>query len=126
MVKGLKGNKFLWIAAGGALLLFYFIFDPVNFNFIPQCVFHKLTGLQCMGCGAQRMVHALLHGDIRGAMEANLFLFFSIPWILFFVWVEIFRLKFPGLYRKLHSVWVIITISAMLVAWLIVRNILGI
>ena len=46
--------------------VFYFAVDPATFPFMPQCVFHRLTGLQCVGCGSQRMLHALLHGDIAG------------------------------------------------------------
>lgn len=93
---------------------------------MPQCVFHKLTGLQCMGCGAQRMAHAVLHGNFREAMEANIFLFFSLPFLAFLVAVELGRTRFPNLYRRVHSVWVMIIISAMLAAWLIVRNIYSI
>ncbi|MCH5226985.1 MAG: DUF2752 domain-containing protein [Muribaculaceae bacterium] len=122
----IKASNWIWIAAGTALLLFYFFIDPLKMPWMPQCVFHKLTGLQCMGCGAQRMAHAVLHGNFREAMEANIFLFFSLPFLAFLVAVELGRTRFPNLYRRVHSVWVMIIISAMLAAWLIVRNIYSI
>lgn len=122
----LAKNKWIWIGAGMILLLFYFIFDPVNSPWMPQCIFHRLTGLQCMGCGSQRLVHSLLHGDFQGAMQANTLLFFSIPFLLFLGWLEISRKRHPVLYRRVHSVKVIIAVSATLVAWLILRNYLGI
>ena len=114
-----------WSAVILAVLLLYFFFDPVQSSWMPQCVFHKVTGLQCMGCGAQRMIHALLHGDIDGAFHANAFLLMSLPFLGFLIFVEFSRTRFPLLYRRIHSVGVIITISAMLIAWLIFRNIMG-
>lgn len=112
-----------WAVAIGIIPIFYFFFDPVNSPWMPQCVFHRLTGLQCMGCGAQRMLHALFHGDLQAAMKANYFLFFSMPFILFLIVIELKRKSFPMIYKKIHSLGVIITITAMLVAWLLVRNI---
>lgn len=104
----------------------YFLFDPLSTVWMPKCVFHEVTGFQCMGCGSQRMLHALLHGDLAGAMRANMFLFFSLPVILFLLFTELWRKRFPGLYRKIYSVPMIITTAAMLGAWLLVRNMLGI
>jgi len=43
------------------------------------CMFHRITGLQCPGCGMTRAFHALMHGHISEALEYNLL---SIP--LFF------------------------------------------
>lgn len=124
-IKNLKGN-IIWWAIGVVVLLFYFLFDPLEYEWMPQCVFHKLTGLQCMGCGSQRMAHAFLHGDLAGAWNANAFVLCCIPLMVFLVCVELSRKQYPGLYKKVHSKVVIITISAMFVAWLIFRNIWGI
>lgn len=121
-----KKTGWLWIAIGIAILLFYYIFDPLESRWMPQCLFHKITGLQCMGCGTQRMAHLILHGDISGAFQANAFVFLSLPFIGFLIFVETNRKHNPNLYSKVHSLWVIITISALLLAWLILRNIWGI
>jgi len=69
--------------AGAVLLLFV---DPNKpGNLLPKCPFNWLTGLNCPGCGATRMVHALLHGDIAAAWHFNAFLLaVGVP---FFVWV---------------------------------------
>lgn len=118
-------SKYTWIVAGVAILLFYYVFDPMKYTWVPQCIFHKLTGLQCMGCGSQRMLHALLHGDIKGAWEANAFILIMLPFLVFLIFVEFKRKRYPGLYRHIHSLWVIVTISTLLLAWLIVRNLIG-
>lgn len=122
----LKYKNLIGIVGAFFLLLFYFMVDPEESRFMPQCFFHKFTGLQCMGCGSQRVLHALLHGDILSAWKANMFLVASLPFIAFLGWVEISRKSRPILYRKIHTPLTIIIISAMLVAWLIVRNILGV
>lgn len=39
----------------------------------PACGLHALTGLWCPACGLTRGTHALLRGDIAGALSSNLF-----------------------------------------------------
>lgn len=109
---------------GGAV--FYYLFDPMESRFMPQCLFHRLTGLQCMGCGSQRMIHALLHGDIAGAFAANAFGLVLLPVIGLMIWTETQRTKRPRLYQKVFSPVAIAILIALLLAWLVVRNILGI
>ena len=48
-----------------------FFFDPATHHFFPGCTFHKLTGLNCPGCGATRSLHALLHGNFQTALRDN-------------------------------------------------------
>ena len=49
-----------------AAVAVYFALDPARHPF-PRCMFLTLTGWQCPGCGSQRALHALLHGDIASA-----------------------------------------------------------
>lgn len=109
-----------------AIILFYFLFDPLTSRFMPQCIFHRITGWQCVGCGSQRMAHALLHGDLAGAFRANAFATVSLPFIAFLVWVETQRVKRPALYRKVYSTSLTIVVCVLFVVWFVVRNILGI
>ncbi|RDY32202.1 DUF2752 domain-containing protein [Lachnotalea glycerini] len=39
--------------------------------FLFPCLFHKLTGLYCPGCGGTRSVHALLHGHPLVSLQYN-------------------------------------------------------
>jgi Protein of unknown function (DUF2752) len=53
-----------------------FFFDPGRHGFYPVCLFHKLTGLNCPGCGTTRALYALLHGHLLLALHDNaLFVF---------------------------------------------------
>ena len=60
-------------------VLIYFIFDPTRVPIFPPCVFHEVTGLDCPGCGGQRALHALLHGDFIAAFRLNAMFVLSLP-----------------------------------------------
>ncbi len=48
-----------------------FFFNPTTHHFYPVCQFHRLTGLDCPGCGMTRAAYALLHGDWQTALHDN-------------------------------------------------------
>ena len=104
----------------------YYFFDPMESRWMPQCIFHRLTGLQCMGCGSQRMLHALLHGDVAGAFHANFFGMLMLPFIAVMAWAEARRVSHPAFYRRLFSPAVIYGLIVLMLVWLILRNVLGI
>ena len=54
-------------------------FDPAAATFYPSCVFHKLTGLHCPGCGSLRATHHLLQGHLGEALSMNILLFILAP-----------------------------------------------
>ncbi len=69
-----------------AALVVLFVCDPSRVAIYPVCLFHRLTGLNCPGCGSLRAMHQLLHGNFREALHLNALLVLSVPmfaWILF-------------------------------------------
>ena len=78
---------FLVIIAVAILSLLYFFFPANAYSFYPDCIFHSLTGLFCPGCGSQRAVSSLLHGDLFKAIDFNLLMVLSIPLILYSAFV---------------------------------------
>ena len=118
-------SKWIIISILGVLSVFYFLFDPSESNFMPQCLFYNLSGYKCAGCGTQRMLHALLHGDILRAFRENALVFCSIPILIFMVWMEINRKKYPALYAGVHSRSVIIVAGLILLSWTLFRNLTG-
>ena len=110
---------------GAGLLSFYFIFDPtVHTELFPKCPLHATTGIYCPGCGSQRAVHSLLHGDIAGVMGHNL-LFLPALVLLAHHYFMRFKEVRDGKQRKLllyhpRAPWVIL---AVVVAFWVLRNI---
>jgi hypothetical protein len=56
-----------------------FRFDPSRWAFYPTCQFHRVTGLQCPGCGSLRALHQLLHGRVAAAFHFNALLVVCLP-----------------------------------------------
>lgn len=117
-------TRVIFFSLLAALAVFYFVFDPLTTRFMPQCLFHRLTGWECVGCGSQRMLHALLHGDLRGAWEANALALVSLPFIAFLIWLETQRTRRMRLYSRVYSLPMIIAVVVILVGWFILRNLL--
>ena len=73
----------LALAALLVLGVVFFFFDPVRHAFYPACLFHKLTGLNCPGCGGLRALHHLTHGNIVAAFHCNPLFVVLLPFLLF-------------------------------------------
>ena len=108
------------------LLVFGFIYyalDPSTSGAFPQCFFLSLTGYKCPGCGIQRAIHALLHGDVAGAFRYNAFLMVAIPWIALCLFAESRRTRNPRLYARLNPEFLMWLLLAAVLIWWILRNI---
>lgn len=68
-------------AVGVAVALIYYRFNPAETGFFPVCYFRKFTGLYCAGCGSQRALHQLLHGNFREAFHNNALLVLALPYL---------------------------------------------
>ena len=64
----------------GIGIVIYF-FNPSTHAFYPECQFHRLTGLDCPGCGMTRAVYALLHGHFLRAVHDNALLIAGMFWV---------------------------------------------
>lgn len=104
-----------------ALVATYYIFDPNTSIFFPKCPFRMLTNLPCAGCGSQRAIHSLLHGDIRQAAEYNFLLVVFLPVIVILSVSSLFRTKYPKIYLALHHKYVSYTILVIVIVWWALR-----
>lgn len=121
-------HKLVWVCAGLIVLgiiAVYLIFDPTQSDLFPKCPFMMLTGLKCPGCGSQRVVHALLNGDVAAAWHHNAFMVAMLPLIVLYLLSEIFRTRFNGLYRVLNSIWAVGAVFVVVMLWWILRNVFG-
>lgn len=92
----LSVKRLSWASAlvgGTVATLTLFFCDPARMAIYPVCMFHRLTGLECPGCGGLRAMHQLLHGHLVAAFHLNAFLVLSLPlvagWGLQMIWCEI-------------------------------------
>ena len=111
----------IFIIAAGAALLLYFFVEPKN-GILPKCFFHQLTGLYCPGCGVQRSFHALLNGHLLTAIDYNLLFILLLPLIIYFLLAFTVNKKHPAssfIYKPVFS----FTIVVVVVSFWIFRNI---
>ncbi len=74
----------LALAALGLLgLALLFLFDPARHALYPVCLFKKMTGCDCPGCGGLRAVHQLLRGDVAQALRLNAMVVAAVPALAF-------------------------------------------
>ncbi|MBO0359426.1 DUF2752 domain-containing protein [Hymenobacter sp. BT186] len=114
------------LVAGLALAALYFRLDPAQYPF-PRCPVHWLTGLHCPGCGTQRALHALLHGEIEQAVSFNLLAALFAP-VLLLGAVEEVRGRIGGIPRRssvLYRAWFGWSVVAASILFTVLRNLPG-
>jgi len=73
-------------------LVTVYFFDPHHSSIYPVCVFHKLTGLECPGCGTLRGTYELLHGHFIAAFHDNALFMLTLPFLMWLAGRYLFRL----------------------------------
>ncbi|WP_243836001.1 DUF2752 domain-containing protein [Sphingobacterium paludis] len=104
----------------------YYQYDPLQSPWFPKCPFKTLTGLDCPGCGSQRAIHALLHGDILGAIRFNALLLPFIPYIFIGMMFQVRTNLSPKMlyWRKvLYGEWAIKIVALVILSYFVIRNI---
>lgn len=66
--KGLINRIFLTVALGAAAVWIW-LGNAVPAQ--PFCIFHRLTGVPCWGCGTVRVMQLLMHGKVMDALMLN-------------------------------------------------------
>ncbi|MDA7922164.1 DUF2752 domain-containing protein [Verrucomicrobiales bacterium] len=95
-------------------------------RWLPPCTLNSMTGLHCPGCGNTRAAHAILHGDVAGAVQQNILFVIAIPFLglgALRVWVD---WVYPGKWKPLPFRWrwgYSLVIISFVVAFGILRNV---
>jgi len=74
---------FIIITAVPILVLLYSFVYPLYNQYFPKCFFYLLTGLHCPGCGSQRAIVSLLHGNFSDAFHNNLLAVAALPLLIY-------------------------------------------
>ena len=117
-----KAFVIILIVFGGVVL---YNLNPIQYWFMPKCPFKLITGLSCPGCGIQRALYALMHGEIIDAMKYNYFLLYSGPYAASFllVWLmpkSVFRNKIKS---TIENKYVVNFYLVSFLLWLVIRNV---
>ena len=118
-------RRHLYAALGSGALLagalgYIGLVDPHNpDSVLPVCPFRLLTGWNCPACGALRMTHDVLHGDLAAAINDNVLLLVGIPVVA--GWILLRRRRGKSLLTMPAAATVVIT----MLAWTVVRNLPG-
>lgn len=81
MKDGTQRQAETFVLVTGVLILgavLFFFANPASSRLFWRCPFHAITGFDCPGCGTQRAIHALLHGNFKEAMFLNALAVFII------------------------------------------------
>ena len=92
-----------------------FLLDPAETPGFPRCPVFALTGWKCPGCGTARALHAALHGRFADALRLNA----ALPAALALLALCVAR---PRLAHRPAFAW---TVLALVLAWGVARNALG-
>ena len=106
-------------------MVYFYVFDPEKNGFFLKCPFKMATGLDCPGCGSQRALHALLHGDFGKAFHYNPLLMLSMPYLflgLVFQNWEV-KIKYPKTRKFLFGAPAIYLVLALILIFFVLRNI---
>ena len=109
-------------AAVGAVWLTRRFWIWLSFH-LPPCVFYRLTGLYCPGCGNSRSVRALLRGQIWLSLRYNAFPLFAL--LLGVLWMIEQVTGWLGRPCRLlpRRPWAIWTIVILFLIYYVLRNI---
>jgi len=122
-----KNHLFILSFISVILILLFggYYFLSFKFNFSIPCVFHKITGFFCPGCGITRMLFSLLRLEFYQAFRYNNLLFISLPFVIFYFVdfiIKFLLYKNDYLYKKINNkVWYLLLIVTIVFG--IMRNI---
>jgi hypothetical protein len=108
-------RRILWFVALtglGAACLVVFLFNPEQYHFYPQCLFHQVTGWECPGCGGLRATYQLLHGNLAAAWGFNPLVVLMAPVAGWIIARELIREAtgkvLPGKFTQPVFVWMLV------------------
>ncbi len=103
---------------------FYFSVNPSTSKYMPRCVFLTFTGYKCAGCGCQRAIHSLLHGNFIDALRFNAFFVAVLPVIALYLLNDYTKLIPAKVGETITHHYTIAAIGVVVVLWWVMRNVL--
>jgi len=96
----------------------------MTYNIGLICIYNKITGLYCPGCGMTRAIYSLFKLDFYQAFRYNVFSIILFPILLIYLFGEIYARVFDKknyISSKIPSIyWIIIAVA--MISYGILRN----
>lgn len=108
----------------GGVFFIYYSFNPSQHSYFLPCPFKLLTSYHCPGCGSQRAIHQLAHGNFSSAFSYNSLMVLSLPLLFYGFGIKIWNYLFVTQHRvKLfYSPFFIYGYFGIVVIYWILRN----
>lgn len=103
--------------------LYYFL--NTYFKLEIPCIFYKVTGLLCPGCGITRCLFSLLHFNIKQALHYNAFVVIFLPIFLIYYIYYMYCYIMNKENRLINNKYITYLILIILILYGITRNIIG-
>lgn len=87
-IETINWKKKLAITTAGAFIALLYCFVDARTHAFPKCPFYCFVHLYCPGCGSQRALSALLHGDFVDAIHDNFLFVLFLPLLLYWIIVS--------------------------------------
>lgn len=123
MNKRLRNGLICILGLIGIAVLYWF--NPENYVWMPKCPTKLLFNIDCPGCGFQRAIHAMLHGEITRAFALNPFLFMAAPYAILSLSCDLitnFRIK-KWLESIVENKFMRYGYVVLFFVWFLIRNI---
>lgn len=105
----------------GFLLVLVIAMLYFRYSIAIPCIFNKITGLYCPGCGITRMIISLLKGDIYQAFRYNPLIFIEVPIIVILLIFEKLFKNNKYIKKVINTIFIILLIIT--ITFGVLRNI---
>ncbi|MEC4115107.1 DUF2752 domain-containing protein [Myroides pelagicus] len=107
------------------VLYYYYAFFGLEDNTGVVCIIHEQIGWLCPGCGGQRALNAMLHGEFIEAFHYNqlIYMYISLIAFLYIAFVEVYILNNRRFKRSIYLPhWFVYALVAIVIVFVIARN----
>lgn len=115
--------RVLWILGCAALFGGLYLFVTRHFGIGIPCMFNRITGLQCPGCGLTRAIVALSRLDIRSAIALNPLVFLYLAYFLWYgISLAVGYVKGKEDPFYVRPIWLHIAVLSVILVFTVIRN----
>ncbi|MFT3904606.1 MAG: DUF2752 domain-containing protein [Niabella sp.] len=119
-MEGIRPTKKWLLAVPGILFLLglYFFVFPRHQAVFPKCPSYTFFHFHCPGCGSQRALSAITHGNLLDALHQNALMVICLPLL---IWHYV--LVYKGKNTFMNAPWFAITFLVATILFAVLRNI---